>query len=137
MRKQRGTIGQFLMFAGVGAIGTVGHYTVLIVLVQFWAMDPVFATSFGFVTGAIINYVLNYHFTFRSDKRHAEALTKFLIVAVIGAGINGYIMYIGVENTRINYLLIQIFATAVVLVWNFLVNKLWTFAHHEAEKPRE
>lgn len=130
MRKHRGTIGQFLLFAGVGAIGTLGHYTTLIVLVQFWAVDPVFASSFGFVVGAMINYILNYHFTFQSDKRHAEALTKFLIVATIGAGINGFIMYIGVENTNINYLIVQIFATAVVLLWNFVVNKLWTFAHH-------
>jgi len=130
MRAQRGTFGQFLLFAGVGAIGTLGHYTTLIVLVQFWAVDPVFASSFGFVVGAMINYILNYHFTFQSDKRHAEALTKFLIVATIGAGINGFIMYIGVENTNINYLIVQIFATCVVLLWNFVVNKLWTFAHH-------
>ena len=130
MRKQKGTIGQFLMFAGVGAIGTLGHYTTLIVLVQFWAVDPVFASSFGFVVGAIINYILNYEFTFQSRKRHKEALTKFLIVAIVGAGINGLIMYFGVEYTNINYLIVQIFATCVVLFWNFIVNKLWTFAHH-------
>ena len=130
MSKHKNTIGQFLLFAGLGVIGTLGHYTILIVLVQFWAVDPVFASSFGFVVGAVINYILNYQFTFQSDKRHAEALTKFLIVATIGAGINGTIMYIGVENTNINYLIVQIFATCVVLLWNFVLNKLWTFAHH-------
>jgi putative flippase GtrA len=133
MRKHSGTIGQFLLFAGVGAVGTLGHYTTLIVLVQFWAVDPVFASSFGFVVGAIVNYILNYHFTFQSEKRHAEALTKFLIVAIIGAGINGFIMYIGIENTDINYMVVQLFATGVVLLWNFIVNKLWTFAHPGAE----
>ena len=130
MRKNKGTIAQFLLFAGVGAIGTLGHYTILIVLVQFWAVDPVFASSIGFIVGALINYILNYHFTFQSDKRHSEALTKFLIVATIGAGMNGSIMYSGVENTNINYLAVQIFATCVVLLWNFVVNKLWTFTHH-------
>ena len=130
MSKNKATIAQFLLFAGVGAIGTLAHYTVLIVLVQFWAVDPVFASSIGFIAGAIINYILNYHFTFQSDKRHAEALTKFLIVATIGAGINGFIMYIGVENTSINYMVVQIFATCVVLLWNYVVNKLWTFTHH-------
>lgn len=130
MRESKGTIAQFLLFAGIGTIGTLGHYTILIVLVQFWTVDPVFASSLGFIVGAIINYILNYHFTFQSDKRHAEALTKFLIVATIGAGINGFIMYIGVENTNINYMIVQIFATFAVLLWNFVVNKLWTFAHH-------
>jgi len=130
MSKHKNTIGQFLLFAGLGVIGTLGHYTTLIVLVQFWSVDPVFASSFGFVVGAIINYILNYHFNFQSDKRHTEALTKFLIVAIIGAAINGFIMYIGIENTQINYLIVQIFATCVVLLWNFVLNKLWTFAHH-------
>ena len=132
MGKDKGTIAQFLMFAGIGAIGTIGHYTTLIVLVQFWMVDPVVASSFGFIVGAVINYILNYQFTFQSDKRHSEAITKFFIVAGIGAGINGLIMYIGVENTNINYMLVQIFATGIVLLWNFIVNKLWTFAHHEA-----
>lgn len=130
MRKTNGTITQFLLFAGIGVIGTLGHYTILIVLVRFWAVDPVVASSIGFIAGALINYILNYHFTFQSDKRHAEALMKFLIVATIGAGINGLIMYIGVEHTNFNYLLVQIFATGVVLFWNFVVNKLWTFTHH-------
>ena len=125
------------MFAGLGVIGTLGHYTVLVVLVQFWAVDPVFASSLGFVVGAVINYILNYHFTFQSRKRHSETLTKFLIVAIIGAGINGFIMYIGVENTRINYMIIQLFATLVVLLWNFIVNSLWTFAHPAANRPRQ
>jgi putative flippase GtrA len=130
LNKHRGTIGQFMLFAGVGAIGTIGHYTTLIVLVEFWALDPVIASCLGFVVGALINYILNYHFTFQSDKRHREALTKFLLVAIAGAAINGVIMYIGVENTQFNYLLVQVFATTVVLLWNFIVNKLWTFTHH-------
>ena len=125
------------MLAGLGVIGTLSHYTVLVVLVQFWAVDPVFASSLGFVVGAVINYILNYHFTFQSQKRHSEALTKFLIVAIIGAGMNGFIMYIGVENTRMNYMIIQLFATVVVLLWNFIVNKLWTFAHPAANRPRQ
>ncbi len=132
MGKNKGTFVQFLMFAGIGAIGTIGHYTTLIVLVQFWRLDPVVASSLGFIVGAVINYILNYHFTFQSDKRHSEAIIKFFIVAAIGACINGFIMYIGVENTNINYMLVQIFATGIVLLWNFIVNKLWTFAHHEA-----
>ncbi len=132
LNKHKGTIGQFMLYAGVGAIGTIGHYTTLIVLVEFWAWDPVIASCLGFVVGALINYVLNYKFTFQSEKRHREALTKFMLVAIAGAAINGAIMYVGVENTRFNYMLVQIFATIVVVLWNYIVNKLWTFTHHAA-----
>ncbi len=123
------TTKQFFYFTGLGAIGTAGHYATLIVLVQFWRVDPVVATTFGFIVGAMINYILNYHITFNSDKRHIEALSKFLLVATIGAGINAFIMYAGVDWLDIHYLLAQIIATGIVLLWNFLVNKFWTFAN--------
>jgi putative flippase GtrA len=123
---------QFLLFAGLGLFGTAGHYTTLISLVELGGVDPVYATTTGFVVGAIINYILNYRITFRSDKKHHEALTKFLLVAAVGAAINSLIMYLGTDWLALHYFLVQIVATGIVLLWNFLLNKLWTFAHRAA-----
>jgi putative flippase GtrA len=122
------TTQQFFLFAGMGAIGTVGHYAVLIFLVHLIQADPVFATSIGFVVGAVINYVLNYRITFNSDKRHREALTKFLIVACLGGIINAAIMTAGMMLFDMYYLVIQVIATCIVLLLNFIANKYWAFA---------
>ena len=119
---------QFFIFASIGAIGTGGHYTVLILLVQVIHTDPVFATTIGFVIGALINYVLNYRITFNSNKEHREALTKFLAVASLGAVINAAIMTAGINMVDAHYLTIQVIATCLVLVFNFIANKYWTFA---------
>ena len=119
---------QFFCFTILGAIGTVGHYATLIALVQLWHANPVIATTFGFIIGAVINYFLNYHITFSSNKNHAEALSKFMLVATIGAAINASIMYAGVSLLEFHYLLAQIIATGIVLGWNFLLNKTWTFS---------
>ncbi|MGD8569276.1 MAG: GtrA family protein [Gammaproteobacteria bacterium] len=122
------TIQQFVTFAGVGAIGTAGHYLTLILLVQAFDVIPVTASSVGFLVGAVINYILNYRYTFRSDKRHSEAMLKFFIVAAIGAALNGFIMYLGTEVGDIHYLLVQIGATGTVVFFTFVLNRLWTFA---------
>ncbi len=119
---------QFFIFSGIGAIGTAGHYATLILLVQFIKTDPVFATTIGFVVGALINYVLNYRITFNSNKRHRETLTKFFSVASLGAVINGSIMTAGINMFNIHYLIIQVIATCFVLILNFIANKYWTFA---------
>ena len=124
---------QFITFAGIGAVGTAGHYLTLIILVEFIYLSPVIATTAGFVVGAIINYVLNYKYTFNSTKNHTEAFSKFAVVAVIGAAMNAFIMQAGLEYFEINYLLVQILATAVVLLWNFFINKIWTFAEKNIE----
>jgi putative flippase GtrA len=127
----KNTFKQFVIFSVVGAIGTLGHYSVLIILVELFDLNPVLATTFGFITGALINYILNYHITFKSKKAHKEALTKFLLVAVIGAAINSLIMYLGTEIIGLHYMISQILATGLVLILNFIVNKYWTFSIKE------
>ena len=121
-------IPQFIAYAGAGAIGTAGHYLTLILLVEAFGLDPVYATTAGFVVGAAINYVLNYVYIFQSDKTHMEAASKFFAVALLGVGSNSLIMFVGESLWQINYLMVQIVATAVVLVQNFVLNRLWTFA---------
>ena len=122
-----GTFKQFILFSGVGIIGTAGHYLTLILLVELSGLNPTIATTAGFIVGAIINYILNYHITFRSNKRHAEALSKFLLIALVGAVLNYGIMHVGITYTPFHYLIVQITATGCVLLWNFALNKLWTF----------
>lgn len=122
-----GTFKQFILFSGIGVVGTAGHYLTLILLVELSGLNPTIATTAGFVVGAFINYILNYHITFRSNKRHAEALSKFLLIALIGALLNYSIMYFGITYTPFHYMIVQITATGCVLLWNFALNKLWTF----------
>jgi len=119
---------QFAVFAGVGTIGTIGHYIVLVTLVQAMSTPPTYASAFGFVVGALINYYLNYRYTFRSTKNHPETLVKFMLVAALGFLINAGIMYLGTEVVAVNYLAVQIASTSVILVNNFVFNKLWTFS---------
>jgi len=118
---------QLFTYSLVGAVGTAAHYAVLLILVELVEVNPVIATTYGFIVGAITNYILNYYLTFKSKKAHVEALTKFLLVATVGAAINSLIMYIGTETLAFHYLLAQVTATALVLLWSYLVNKHWTF----------
>lgn len=118
---------QFMTFAMMGGIATAVHYAVLIGLVNGLVAPPVLASVVGYLTGAATNYVLNYKITFRSHKRHQEAFTKFFIVAASGLGLNTVIMVIGTEWLSIYYLFSQILATILVLIWNFTINRAWTF----------
>ncbi len=126
--------GQFLLFAGMGAIGTAMQYGVLIALVQFTQAGAVLASTAGFVVGACVNYSLNYLFTFNSSKRHTEALPKFLTVALLGMGINASIMAGLVHQAGMHYLLAQMVATGLVLLWNFAGSKLWVFREKQLEQ---
>lgn len=120
---------QFVKFAGVGAIGTTAHYLVLVALMELVGTHAVIASSAGALAGALVNYILNYRYTFRSSKRHSEALTKFLVIAGIGFLLNGLLMGLFTGRLSLHYFIAQIATTLAVLVWNFVGNRAWTFAH--------
>ncbi|MEY4730666.1 MAG: hypothetical protein RL020_1824 [Pseudomonadota bacterium] len=121
----RSTAKQFVHYAGVGAIGTAGHYLLYIALVQA-GLNIIAASAAGFVVGALINYWLNYHYTFNSDMPHRQAMTKFFFVALAGLALNTLIVFV-LNRMQWHYLLAQAAATIIVLLWNFAANRRWTF----------
>lgn len=127
MTEPRHIANQFLRFATVGGIATAIHYLILIALVHGANMNAVWASSLGFITSAVCNYMLNYHFTFRSNVEHRNAVIKFFIVAGVGLILNSLTMLILSEFMGLHYLLAQVLATGIVLLWNFSGNRLWTF----------
>lgn len=118
---------KFVTFAGIGAIGTAGHYFTLIALVNLAHQSVLLSTSYGFLVGALINYILNYRYTFNSSKPHHEAAKKFLTVALVGFLVNGACMHLLVDTLGLHYVLSQILVTMIVLLWTFAGNLLWTF----------
>ena len=81
----------------------------------------------GFVLGALVNYVFNYHYTFDSAKPYVESLAKFSATACAGLVLNTLIMGLLIGLLDVHYFVSQLLATAGVVFWNFTVNRLWTF----------
>jgi putative flippase GtrA len=127
MDKYMPVVRQFFTFSGVGLIGTAAQYITLIVLVRAADIYSVLASSIGFIIGAIVNYILNYHITFASKKSHHDAIWKFFSVAFVGLFLNAIIMQFFISYLMVPYLLAQVFATGLVLVWHFSANRMWTF----------
>jgi putative flippase GtrA len=116
---------QFLNYAGVGAVGTAGHYAAYIALVNA-GLSVAASSALGFVVGALINYWLNYRYTFKSNQPHRHAIAKFFSVALVGLLLNTLIVFT-LDRLQWHYLLSQAAATIIVLVWNFAANRRWTF----------
>ena len=118
---------QFLRFAAVGATGTAVQYTTLWIGVEFFATSAVIASAIGYVLGSVVNYLLNYFFTFASGKSHLETASKYYAVLGVGWCINTGLMALFVAQLQWNYWVAQIVTTGVGLVWNFLGSRFWAF----------
>jgi putative flippase GtrA len=131
-RGSRTVVEKFIRFVGVGAIATGIQYVILIVLVTVGVASATVASGIGFVVSGAANYLMNYHFTFVTRPEHTKAASKFAVVAGLGLVLNTMVMGVGTKLFPIHYLVVQVFATSVVLIWNFLGNHLWSFRDPES-----
>ncbi len=122
----RAVVRDFLRFATVGAVATAAHYAVLITLAELAGVNPVTATVIGFGVGAVVSYTLNRRFTFAVRPAYMRGFVKFLAVVGIGAVLNAAIVafFIGLG---LHYLIAQVIATGLVLIWNFAAARLVVF----------
>lgn len=120
---------QFGRFATVGFIATVTTYAVLIFMVEKLQIGAVPASFTGYLVGGLVNYTLNYRFTFRSSNRHQSVLPRFVIVLALGLLLNTAIMFLAVDIIQVHYLFAQLIAVSIVLVWSYAANRLWAFSN--------
>ena len=118
---------EFVKFGLVGAVGTACHYATLIGLVELLGMNPAIATTAGFAVGMVVNYRLNYSYTFHSDAAHLVAAPKFFSIGIVTGALNGLLLHVGANVAQLNYLAVQIVATLGLFIANFVLNSLWTF----------
>lgn len=121
---------QFVSFCALGTVGTLAHYLVLVLGVALGG-GPVVSSTLGCIVGALVNYTLSYHYVFRSSGSHPHTITKFLTVAIFGLGLNTLALSFAIYGLRLHYLVGQVLATGIVVIWNFVGNRWWTFREAE------
>ena len=122
---------KFIKFGIVGASGMVVHGGVLYLCKEIFFLNPFVANTIGFVTAATTNYILNRIWTFRS-KEVAMEYMKFILVSVIGLGINNGTLWLTGRmlptwNDDWRFYILWVFAVGVTTLWNFFGNMLFTF----------
>jgi putative flippase GtrA len=124
-----GLLRQIAAFGGVGVLAMVAHYGVLVALVEgiSWRIVP--ATLAGYVAGGIVSYGLNRKLTYASERPHAEAGWRFIIVAGVGFALTWGLMHLFIDRLGLGhlYLVMQLITTLIVMSWSFVAHKLFTF----------
>ena len=49
----------------------------------------------------------------------------FIILSIIGLGLNQLIMYLGVDLLHIYYMFCKVLATIIVMIYNFITRKIF------------
>ena len=120
-------IAQFMKFGVVGAIAFVIDYGLLALLTEAFGVNYLVSATISFTVSVVFNYVasMRYVFTHKEDMSRSREFVIFIVLSVIGLIINDVLMWAGTELVSIDYRIVKIFATAVVMVWNFITRKIF------------
>jgi putative flippase GtrA len=119
---------KFLKFCIVGSSGMIVDFGTTWVLKERVRINKYIANSTGFILAATSNYLLNRFWTFQSIDTHVgQEYATFVLISLIGLGINNLVIYVLTEKFKLNFYLSKLFAIGTVTLWNFSMNYLVTF----------
>lgn len=120
-------IAQIMKFGIVGVLAFVIDYGVMVFLTEVFGLNPVVSATISFIVSVIFNYIasMRYVFIHKEDMSRSREFVIFIVLSVIGLIINDVLMWAGTELVSIDYRIVKIFATAVVMVWNFITRKIF------------
>lgn len=131
-------LNQIVKFGFVGVLCFVIDFG-LYKLCNFIGIPYLISGFIGFTVSVIVNYLLSMKFVFerREDMSRKREFIIFVILSVIGLGINELLLFIGIDGIYFNSealrnmfsesmaeTLVKLFATAVVMVYNFVTRKI-------------
>ena len=122
-------ISKFLKFGVVGCSGMIIDFGMTYLCKEIFKLNKFVSNAIGFILAATSNYFLNRIWTFDShSERVGSQYVQFMVVSVIGLGINSIILYLLNERLKWNFYLSKLIAIGITTVWNFFANLLFTFA---------
>jgi putative flippase GtrA len=136
---------RFMKFAVVGTIGAVVDFGIANLLAHFFNMPLVYAGSISFICAIISNFLFNRYWTYPDSRsRHfLHQLGMFILVSAAGIAIRIPILHfvepplesifksaMHLSNSLVDLLARNVtlaIAVGVVMIWNFFVNRYWTY----------
>lgn len=120
-----------MKFGAVGFLCFFIEYGILVAMVELAGAPVLVSSATAFCVSVMVNYILSITLVFDADKKanKLKQFIVFIILSVIGLGINQLIMEYGTAwlDSYMDraYMLVKIFATAVVMVYNFITRKIF------------
>lgn len=123
-------INQILKFGVVGGIAFAIDYGILFLLAKVIGLNELISAAISFIISLTFNYFLSTKWVFEAKKQTPKEVIIFVLLSVVGLGINEVLIYLGTKKLGIDVMIVKLFATAIVMVYNFITRKLIIEKHN-------
>lgn len=119
----------FVRYIISGGTAFLVHMGVLILQMEYAPIkiDPTLATTIAFSIACIVNYIIQYHWTFKATGSHKRFFGRYIFVTLITMCLNAGLFWYFHEEMHLPYIFSQLIATGLVFITNFIINYFYTF----------
>jgi len=114
-------------FSVVGAITTVVHIGVAMIVVATAGANPTVGAMIGFVAAFMVSYFGHFRFTFAASGRYRDYLLKFAVSSLASFLLSTAAVWVATAVLGIDYKPALIALGIIVPVCNYLMNRFWVF----------
>lgn len=132
-------VGGFSFLVDAGIAYVILKVLMLIIGESIFTVGSMIGSAIGFTVSVIVNYILSFKFVFerKDDLDRKAQFVIFVVLSLIGLGLNQLLIFFGAQfyegnetlKAVLNYDLAfwgnKIFATVVVMIYNFISRKIF------------
>jgi putative flippase GtrA len=136
---------RFYKFAVVGAFGALLDFGLFNIFTSLAGIPAIISSALSFVAAVLSNFIFNRYWTYPDSRSKplAHQAIQFSLISLIGMGIrlimfallenpfitlaDNFFPNFGISSTVIGHNATLALAILVVMMWNFIANRYWTY----------
>lgn len=116
-----------ILYGIIGSFSSGLDFLIYTCLVQFIGVQYIIANCISVLGGITTSFVLNRNYNFKVKDHVKRRFFIFLTVGLSGLLLSNLILYICVDVMTLNKLVSKLLSIVLVVFFQFLVNKYFTF----------
>lgn len=127
MRNDLNEFIRFMKFGIVGIVNTLINWIIFFVLNEI-RIYYITANIIAYLIATANSYFWNFKWVFKYEKgENIKASLKFISLNLLGLVLNTIMLYLLVDLFHLEKMISLIITTAIIMIINYSVNKLWVF----------
>lgn len=116
-----------LRYLVVGVLNTLLGFGLVLLLQEGVGLAPFTANLAGYAAGLVCSYFLNRHFTFKSRRRHRDALPTFAAAALASYAVNVAVLAASLQLLQLPAVVAQTLAAVSFTACFYVLSRLFVF----------